>query len=92
MQVSAGPQTAVDCDNVRRLEQAVRGRKQPPRTAMNALEDSYLGAAIAIGLDHVFCPLFDLELNGQLLLQAGHSTQVGGRAERAALSKGLGGI
>lgn len=58
----------------------------------NVLERAYLGAAIAVGLDHVLCPLLDLELNGQLLLQAGHSAQGGRRAERAALCKGLGSI
>ena len=39
---------------------------------------SHLAAAIAIGLDHVLSPLFDLELKGQLLLQPSHSAQVGG--------------
>lgn len=52
----------------------------------------HLGAAIAIGLDHVLRPLLHLQLNGQLLLQARHTAQVGGRASGAARTGGLGAI
>ena len=37
-----------------------------------------LGAAVAIRLDHVLCPLLHLQLDGQLLLQTGYAAQVGG--------------
>lgn len=52
----------------------------------------HLGAAIAIGLDHVLRPLLHLQLNGQLLLQACHAAQVGGRAGGATHTGGLGAI
>lgn len=44
----------------------------------NAYGGAYLGAAVAVCLDHIFCPLLHFQLDGQLLLQTSHAAQVGG--------------
>lgn len=53
---------------------------------------AYLCASIAVGMDHVLRPLLHLQLDGQLLLQPGHTAQVGDRAGGASRPGGQGGI